>query len=287
MALAKDLRVNYLILAGDISGKFTISAVCQKSGDYLVRRSNLPDRVISAADFEVARRDFGNRGYYVLVTDIQGESALPLLESQARTKRIRQWIDLARAELEPIGAKLLTIPGNDDAADVVDALAQSTWARDLDGKLYAENGYAFVGFGYSNPTPWETPRELSERQIRERLESTSRLMNGHAHKIAVIHVPPFGIGLDLAPEVVRDPDGTFRTIPGNSVPVGSVEVAKFVESEQPLIVASGHCHDSAGYVYAGRSLCLNPGSAFQLGILHASLVVLEGGRVLGHQSLTR
>lgn len=52
------------------------------------------------------------------------------------------------------------------------------------------------------------------------------------------------------------------------------------EKYQPLLGLHGHIHESAGVEYIGRTLCVNPGSAYMQGMLSAFIVDLpkESGR---------
>ena len=55
-------------------------------------------------------------------------------------------------------------------------------------------------------------------------------------------------------------------------PVGSTAVRKLVESYQPLLTIHGHIHESGGERKIGKTLCINPGSEANHGILRGYLV---------------
>jgi uncharacterized protein len=90
-----------------------------------------------------------------------------------------------------------------------------------------------------------------------------------------IHVPPYNTRLDDAPEL----DKTMRMSAANMVPVGSTAVRRCIEKYQPLVTLHGHIHESKGSYKMGRTLCLNPGSAYTDGVLQGVVVDLEGPKV--------
>ena len=66
-----------------------------------------------------------------------------------------------------LGVRGFVILGNDDFPEVADALAGS------ERRAYAEEaicelpgGWELMSFGYSTPTPWDTPRELKRARNR-------------------------------------------------------------------------------------------------------------------------
>jgi Icc-related predicted phosphoesterase len=90
------------------------------------------------------------------------------------------------------------------------------------------------------------------------------------------HCPPYGSGLDLAPRL----DETLKpvVIGGvvETIPVGSTAVRSAIERYQPQLGLHGHIHESRGAQRLGRTLCLNPGSEYQDGILRAAVIDFSG-----------
>jgi Icc-related predicted phosphoesterase len=88
----------------------------------------------------------------------------------------------------------------------------------------------------------------------------------------MIHVPPHDSGLDTAPLL----DENLRpTVSAGDVlrgPVGSVAVRRVIEERQPLLGVHGHVHESGGERRIGRTVCINPGSEANHGILRGYLV---------------
>jgi uncharacterized protein len=287
VALADEVRADICVVAGDISGKRAIIGYPENQ-EHIRFHEDGRNHTVRMDEFEVLRAQWGNIGIYgIRVKDDVPSVDEVRLESEAKRLRLTQWLDFAKKRFAPAGRRLFIMPGNDDSPDVVETLNFHNWATNIDDNVVRVGDYALGGLGYSNPTPWQTYRELSESQLSSKLNSLAAALGDCDFPLVAIHVPPLDSGLDLAPEVVRLKNGEFATRPGRSIHVGSSEVHKFVTSFQPILLACGHCHDSAGFRFIGKSLCLNAGSVFQIGTLNAALVILERGSVKGFQNLVR
>jgi Icc-related predicted phosphoesterase len=64
---------------------------------------------------------------------------------------------------------------------------------------------------------------------------------------------------------------------------GSVAVRKAIEKYQPLLVLTGHIHESKGVVKLNRTTVINPGSEYGEGVLHGVIVNVGEGEVVGYQ----
>jgi Icc-related predicted phosphoesterase len=65
--------------------------------------------------------------------------------------------------------------------------------------------------------------------------------------------------------------------------VGSDAVRRILKEKQPMLGLHGHIHESRGFAFIGKTLCLNPGSEYNQGVLQGVIVDLEDGRVVQHQ----
>jgi Icc-related predicted phosphoesterase len=136
---------------------------------------------------------------------------------------------------------------------------------------------------YANPTPWDSPRELEEDALYERLKRLADELEDPGRAIFNLHVPPYDSRLDQAPDL--KPDLTPRMSGGHPVmkPVGSHAVRQLIEEVQPLLALHGHIHESKGETRIGRTLALNSGSEYNTGRLHGAVVTLGDERVVSHQ----
>jgi Icc-related predicted phosphoesterase len=137
--------------------------------------------------------------------------------------------------------------------------------------------YEMLSVGWSNPTPWDTPRECLEDKLAERIDRLASEIEDMENAIFNIHVPPYGTGLDDAPAL----DADLKPVDGGTVmkPVGSTAVRDAILRHQPLLALHGHIHESRGVQKLGRTTCINPGSVYGEGILQGVIVELRDRRV--------
>ena len=196
---------------------------------------------------------------------------------------VERWMSKADEMLAASGIPCIAIPGNDDDDFVGELLERSTRIENCEDRVVRVDGFQVLGLGYSNPTPWASPRELSEADLAERLEQAAQSLDPDVPAIFNVHVPPHNSGLDFAPELSADRGMVGG---GRTVPVGSTGVVAAIERHQPVLGLHGHVHESRGAFKLGASLCLNPGSEYNTGRLRGVIVRLAPDRVVGHQFVT-
>jgi Icc-related predicted phosphoesterase len=81
--------------------------------------------------------------------------------------------------------------------------------------------------------------------------------------------------IDLAPELDDNLRPVLSVDGQNRIHVGSEAVRTAIEEFQPVLGLHGHVHEAAGEESLGRTVCLNPGSEYWNGVLHAYLVDLD------------
>ena len=197
---------------------------------------------------------------------------------------MRRWMDLAEERLAGTGIECYVTPGNDDFLSIDTVIRDAPAVHFVEGACVSLDGvHEMITTGYSNPTPWNTERELSEDDLGASLEAMWSQVGDPANAVAVVHPPPVNTALDEAPEL--DADLGLKSGPGGlkMTHVGSSAVRDWVERAQPLLGLHGHVHESKATEAIGRTLCVNPGSEYTEGLLAGSIVVLGDGRVLSHQ----
>ena len=135
--------------------------------------------------------------------------------------------------------------------------------------------HEMITFSWSNPTPWNTPREKTDEEMEPMLEALITQVQNKPNAIFNFHVPPYGYALDLAPELNAD----LVQAADRKIHVGSRAVAKMIEKYQPLLGLHGHIHESRGAQKGKRTLLINPGSEYSEGILKGVVIVLENRKV--------
>jgi len=241
-----------------------------------VRRSARNDEELAALE-----RDIADVGYYSFVTSTEEADELSRDEAgrhellgRLMTERVQSWLQLASERLADSPVPMYLIPGNDDDFAIDEVLNEPQFVpKNVDGKVVDIPGdLQLLASGWSNYTPWQTPREESEDELYERLDALAQQVRDPRRSVFMIHVPPHDSGLDTAPLL----DENLRpTVSAGDVlrgPVGSTAVRKLIENYQPLLSIHGHIHESGGERKIGKTLSINPGSQANEGILRGYLV---------------
>ncbi len=132
-----------------------------------------------------------------------------------------------------------------------------------------------ISLSWSNPTPWDTPRECGEEELEKKIDGLASQIEDMKSAIFNFHVPPHGTALDEAPALSKD------LVPsvGKTVSAGSKAVLNVIRKYQPLLGLHGHIHESRGVQKIGRTVCMNPGSEYTEGILRGVIVFLEKKKI--------
>ena len=245
------------------------------------------DTTIGSDRLAETREKLSNAGQYSFVTthdeydDMKADAAKQAkVFNDCMVSVVESWVGLARQRLHGTGIRCYISPGNDDKFEIDSLLTDSEELVNPEGRVVDLDGtHEMITLGYANPTPWHSPREVSEGKLAEMIEGMAARVARPQNAIYNLHVPPIDTDLDKAPAV----DSEFRYVrEGLSVKMihaGSSAVRSSIERHAPLLGLHGHIHESKGFVRLGRTLCLNPGSEYADGILRGAIVNLEGGRV--------
>jgi Icc-related predicted phosphoesterase len=285
----KFYGVQHLILGGDITGKLLIPIVRTSRGwsahyndhEYIdiseEERLRLEQRIRDSGHYPV----LGEREQLLALEDEKERDAA---FRAAVVEGMRRWVELAEERLRGTGIRCFITPGNDDFWEIDEPLQESDVVEFVEGKcVRLDEHHEMITTGYSNITPWASPRELDEEQLGRRLENMFAEVSDPEGLIAVFHAPPYATDLDKAPEIDEDFNITMEAGSPKLVPVGSTAVREFIERHQPLLGLHGHVHESRAAELLGRTLCLNPGSEYTEGELCGAIVMLAADRVLSHQ----
>jgi len=284
--------VDALIMGGDITGKTLVpiertprgwSAVV---GDHTYVDMTERER----DDVEQLVRDSGRypvRGERDELARLADEDHMAQAFREAVMQSTRRWVELAEERLAGTAIRCFVTPGNDDEFDIDELLRGSERVEFVEGRRVAlSDAHEMITTGYSNLTPWDSPRELTEEAMAKRLHAMADDAERPGRLVCVIHPPPKDSELDQAPAI----DAEFRVLIENGNPrmigVGSTAVRAFIERTQPLLGLHGHVHDSRAAQTIGRTVCINPGSQYGDGTLLGAIVRLGSDRVLSYQLVT-
>jgi Icc-related predicted phosphoesterase len=292
--IPKIYKADIVILNGDLTGKALMPIIKLKNGQYTANVFG-EVKTFDEKKLEEVIRDAKNSGYYPYVVDEDEYNELLNNNSKVRESLVKlmissfdDWMRKVEERYRQFNVKLFYFPGNDDPHEFVDHIKHI----DNDTLIYGDekileiNKYVLLGFGYSNPTPWHTERELPEDEIKRRLENLFGNIEPSkmTRVLAAIHVPPYGTTIDLAPKLT--PDLRPVTAGGEMVMdhVGSTAVREILEKYGPAIGLHGHIHESPGIDYlqckCGRKVpVVNAGSEYMVGALRLAYLIIEDGKL--------
>lgn len=295
LLFGKSIPADIIVMGGDIAGKILIPIV----GGPEEYKLNFHGQILTVhmgKELQDITAKIANEGNYSRVMRQEEFQTLKddsnLLNSyfqQAAEERVKEWIETADNSLDGTGISVLISGGNDDTQKLVDTVVDSKSVVNVDQKVYTSyEPFTMVNVGFSNPTPFSTPREVQEDFLEDKIE---QLMEGIAveqdHLILNIHVPPYDTTLDIAPKVLVGSDGSLsmsmRGGEAEMVHVGSTAVRKIIEKYQPTLALHGHIHESRAAEKIGKTLCINPGSAYTEGTLNSAIINIRDGKVIGYQ----
>jgi len=275
-------KVDVAIVLGDLSGKMVVPIIKRSDGkhecNFLGHYMLLED---DAAVKDVLKK-IAAIGFYHYLTDQQeaerlskDKPAVDRIFFDEIVKRLKSWIDLADEKLKDKKVRVFMAPGNDDPLDIDKIVHSSKTIVNCDGRMVEFNGYEMITTSYSNPTPWDTPRECSEEDLAKRIDALVPQIKDMSKGIFNFHVPPYGTALDLAPYLSKD----MRQSAGQMIHVGSKSVAAAISKYQPFLGLHGHIHESKGVQYMGKTFVCNPGSEYGEGLLKGVILTLDGTKM--------
>jgi uncharacterized protein len=287
----KFYNADVIILGGDMTGKAIVPIIAQGGGKYKVTLLDQESILETQEDVDKMVATIRNRGYYPYVTDPdevqqissqQGRSDELFLKEALAT--MQRWMEYADSKLHGTGMRCYVCPGNDDMFEIDDLVRASEHVELVEGRIIQlDEHHEMINSGWTTPTPWQTPREESEDQLRQRIQVMIDQLKNPKNSVFNLHDPPYGSGLDEAPELTADlrPAYAGRSL----IPVGSHAVLDLIDKYVPLLALHGHVHEGKGTRKYRNTLCINPGSMYEQGMLHGAVVELKPSKV-GNYVLT-
>jgi Icc-related predicted phosphoesterase len=278
--------VDVLVMGGDLTGKIVVPFVAEGAERW---RATLHDREVvleGDAEVEEAFRQLRAIGRYPFRTTreelatVQGN---PEREAELflRLKResLERWIAFAEERLSGTGRQAFIMAGNDDDYALDEVLRRGERLRWVDGQaMEIADRIWMASIGVSTPTPWRSPREVSEERYGQMLEALLQPVPERAALVLNTHVPPHDTRIDVCPAV----DDRLRVVYQNGEPVlrpvGSTALRALIERRQPTLGLHGHVHEGKGRYQIRRTVGFNPGSDYTSGALQAVIVALSADR---------
>ncbi len=273
--------VEVLIMGGDIAGKAVVPIVQRNTAFYapaVTGEQAFAEDQLPALERRI--RDLGLYPYQMteekLTAVEHDQGAIDALFLQIMRETLERWLNLADERLRGKGVRLYVMLGNDDEPVLREVLASSPLVVDPEDRIVElGEGFQMLSCGFSNPTPWHSPREMPEEELERHIEHSVSQLTDPARSVFNLHVPPIRTAIDTAPVI---DENLSPVIQGGSIlmgPAGSEAVRAVIEKYQPLIALHGHIHESRGTSKIGKTVCINPGSAYGEGVLHGALFELD------------
>lgn len=279
----KAYKASVLILGGDVTGKMLIPIVSRPGGTWSTEFLGTRYSLKSQSEVEDIEKKIRFTGYYPRkvteggMTELRNDPAkVDLAFTEVMTDTLRHWTRMAEERLKGTGVQVYMTGGNDDRPEIEEVLRSSDFVIDPEGEVVNIDGvHEMLSCGWSNPTPWKTPRECSEEELASRLDRMITKVQDMKNCIFNLHIPPYDSGLDICPKLDENLKPVYAGSEVIMMPGGSASVRDAIEKHQPLLGLHGHIHESKGFVKIGRTLCLNPGSEYTEGMLRGVVVDLD------------
>jgi len=288
---ARFYGVDAIVLGGDITGKMIVPVVAEGEGRYYARLFGRK-RVVDADGLPGLNKFIADAGFYPHpmtadeISDLQQDPAgVSDLFRKLISQTMSHWIDLAEDRLAGAGVQCLVAPGNDDPFFIDDVLNASSCVINPDQRVVElPGGFQMISVGYSNRTPWDSPRELDEDDLAALIDREAAKLPDPGWAIFNLHVPPKDTPIDQAVALDKEFRPVMRGGSALITGVGSSAVRQALTKFQPMLSLHGHSHESRGEARIGKSLALNPGSEYSEGVLRGVIITLsEKKGVRGYQ----
>jgi len=281
---AKMYQANVVIMGGDMTGKMIVPIVKLDENTFSSKLLGAEVVARDKSELEKLENNIRYNGFYPYYTNRQemqelnkDSAKVDALFNQLMAETLKRWIDIGEERLKDLKARVYMTPGNDDAFAIDEVLNSSDKIVNPEGKVVMiDDHHEMISSGYSNVTPWESPREASEEELETRIESMASEVKEMRNCVFNFHCPPYDSGLDVCPRLDKDLKPIVSAGTGvEMAPVGSKSVRKMIEKYQPLMGLHGHIHEARGEAKIGRTVCYNPGSEYGEGILRGVIVNLD------------
>jgi Icc-related predicted phosphoesterase len=250
-------------------------------------------RIVPASEVGALTKLVADSGYYPYATTpdeinelAKDRGAVDRLFRQKMIETLERWRQLAEDRLAGTDVICLLGPANDDPLFIDEVLSRPGRVVNPEGRLVElPGGWTMISVGWSNPTPWDSPRELPEPELLARIEGEVAKVPRMDRAIFNLHVPPKDSRLDIAAQLNPDLSPVMRSGMPLMVGVGSTAVRTAIERYQPPLTLHGHIHESRGQTKIGRTMSVNPGSEYSDGVLRGAIVTLSEKGFKGVQLL--
>jgi len=292
---AKVYEADVLILGGDVTGKVVVALVRNGDGSWHGEIHGAPVAARTEEELGALQKRIRTMGRYDVLLEAEEKEAveadpgrLDHVFRKAMRKSLERWVALADERLAESGTPAFVMLGNDDFPELADVFHESRALTYAEGAVHElPGGFELVSNGFSTPTPWSTPRELTEEELGARLEHAIAPLHDAEHAVFNFHCPPAGTHLDQAPRLDAELRPVVDATGLSMTSVGSTAVRAAIERYGPIVGLHGHVHESPAAQTIGRTMCINPGSDYGDGVLRGAIVEIDRERRVRRWQLTQ
>lgn len=281
-------QVDILMLCGDLTGKLLVPIIKQGNGSYKAFYGG--ENKILQTEVEILKIEekLAAEGAYTIHCDeptinyLKGHpNEVESIIKKKAVGRVVEWLELLIDRVDTKKTRVIVMPGNDDDYCIDPAICSYAdkgieWCLD---KIVNFEGIEMISLAHVNPTPWNTPREVTEKEINQMIENLMGKLKIPQKSIFNFHAPPHGTRIDLAPELNKDKKPVVKGGQLNFIHAGSKSIAEAIKRYQPMLGIHGHIHEAAGVEKIGNTICINPGSEYGEGILHGYIIEISTDKV--------
>ncbi len=283
----KFYNASVLVLGGDITGKMVIPVIDKGDGTYSCNFLGTEMHLRSKEELDNTIKNIRDSGYYPYMSNPEevdeilfDKPKIDALFEKLIVESIDHWVQLANERLSGTGVKCYISPGNDDIFAVDKHLIDTGAVSNPERKVVKiDDRHEMITLGYTNHTPWDSPREVDENQLEKMLEEMCSNVKDMTNCIFNTHVPPIATTIDQAPALDRTFKPIIKAGRVQYTNAGSSAMRRVIQKYQPLVGIHGHIHESKGLTKIGKTMCFNPGSEYTEGILRGLLLDLEDDKI--------
>src|SRR5260221_12082891 len=190
--------VEVLIMGGDIAGKAVIPIVRRNTSFYAAGFAS--ERAFTEDELPALERRIRDLGQYPyrmseeeMATAQHDQGAIDALFQQIMRETLERWLRLAEERLRGKGVRLYVMLGNDDEPALRGVLATSPVVVDPEDRtIELGEGFQMLSSGFTNPTPWHSPREMPEEELQRPIENLACRLDDPANSaldLLVLYIP--------------------------------------------------------------------------------------------------
>lgn len=280
-------KADILILGGDWTSKMIVPIIPLSNSNYRSMVNKKETILKTKKEMKNFSKQMGDMGFYPKIMSEEEFDSVQnnpdkqnQLFKELMVERVREWGAFATEKLKKHDIKIYCAPGNDDEL-FIDEVIQEIEIFELaeNKRLILSDGREMITCAWTNPTPWQTPRECGEGELYKRLEKLANQVENLDTAIFNLHAPPYNCHLDECPDL--DENLKPKAAAGQPIykPVGSTSVREIIEKKQPFIGLHGHIHEGKGSHKIGRTTCINPGSQYNEGVLQGVVITVTKDKV--------